>query len=73
MFSLLCAIPRRLYGFTETVLSGLGKGLVNDEVESVDVKLQVVWTSLKVLQELHGLGGLWLFPRHICLQEMALR
>lgn len=45
----LCAIPWHLHGFTETVLSGLGKGLVNDDVESVYVKSQAVWASLKVL------------------------
>lgn len=33
----------------ETALSGLGKGLVNDEMERVYVKLQAVWASLKVL------------------------
>lgn len=49
MFSLFVQFPWHLHGYTETALSGLGKGLVNDEMERVYVKLQVVWASLKVL------------------------
>lgn len=56
----LCAIPWHLHGFTETVLSGLGKGLVNDDVESVYVKGQAFWASLEVLWYL--CGSRWALP-----------